>query len=163
LDQVEDHPTIVDPDHTQVGGDLDLANLSHTQTVTNIELANHAVEESLEEETHDPVTTTLPEETLKENPVIEPSPKFYKPEEFIKDLIFLDQYPQDEVIPLTPIDLFPEINNPFFYQADPIGIPHTHKVNLISIRLIPETPSCLLVYPINPNPFSYFLPYQTNT
>jgi len=85
-----------------------------------------------------------------------------EPEEFIKDLISLNQYPQDEITPLTPIDLFPEINDPFFHNADPVGQPPTYKVNLISLGLIPEAPACILCFLINPEPSSYFLPYQTN-
>ena len=86
----------------------------------------------------------------------------YEPEEFIKDLISLNQYPQDEVTSLTPLDLFPEINDPFFHYVDPLDRHQTHKVNLISLGLIPDTPSYILVYPINPEPFSYFPPNRIN-
>jgi len=58
---------------------------------------------------------------------------------------------------------FSEINDPFFHYADPLDMPQTHKINIISIRLIPETLSCLLVYLINPEPFFYFPPNQTNS
>jgi len=130
------------------------------------------VEEPLKEEDHEepnPPIRILAEEPREESPIREPSPLIYEPEEFIKDLTSLNQYPRDEIIPLTPIDLFPKINNHFFYYVDPLDMPQTHKVNLISIGLIPETPSCLLVYLINPEPFfnqanpesiSYFLPFH---
>jgi len=166
LDQVEANPVLVDLVETQVEATLELANFNHTQPV---------VEESLKEEEHEesnPTIRVLPEEPLEESPIRELSPLIYEPEEFIKDLIFLDQCPQDEVTSLTPHDLFPKINDPFFYYVNPLDRHQTHKVNLISLGLIPETPSSILLFLINPEsspclsscqtnsePTSYFLPF----
>jgi len=47
------------------------------------------VEEQLEEENHDPAITTLLEETLEENPLIEPSLEIQEPEEINEDLAYL--------------------------------------------------------------------------
>jgi len=142
------NPELVDPDHIQIEANLELANPDHTQT------------KAVEEETHDPMTATLSEETLGENLIIESSPKIQEPEKFIKDMISLSQYPQEEFSPIVFIkDLFLEINDPFFHNTDPVGIHQSHKVSLISLGLIPDIPSCILFYPINPELFSYFLPY----
>jgi len=61
------------------------------------------------------------EETLEEDPIVEPSPEFPEPKEFNEDLAYLTQYPQDEVTSLIPIeDIFPEISDSFFHKAGPV-------------------------------------------
>jgi len=120
------------------------------------------MEEQIEEENLGTATRALPEETIEESQIIESSPKIQEPEEFIKDLISLNQYLQDESPPIVPIkDLFPEIGDPSFHCANPVDIAQPRKVNLISIGLVPDTPSFILLYPTNHEPFS--LPYQTNS
>jgi len=59
-------------------------------------------------------------------------------------------------------NLFPEISDPFFHNANPLDRHQPHKVNLISLGLIPDTPSYILLYPTNPEPSSYFLPYPAD-
>jgi len=118
------------------------------------------VGEQLEEKNPDTAIRVLPEETLEENLIVEPSPKFHEPVEFIEDLAYLTQYPQDEVTSLIPIEDLSEINDSFFHKVDSVDIPQPCKVNLISLGLIPDTPSYILLYPTNPEPF--FLSYQTN-
>ena len=120
------------------------------------------MEEQIEEENLGTATRALPKETEEESQIIESSPKIQEPEEFIKDLISLNQYPQDEPPPIVPIkDLFPEINNPSFHYTNPVDISQPHKVNLISLGLGPDMPSLILLYPTNPEPFSP--PYQSNS
>jgi len=62
------------------------------------------VEEQLEEENLDTATRTLPEEIMEESQIIESSPKIQEQEESIKDLISLNQYPQDEPPSIVPIE-----------------------------------------------------------
>jgi len=107
--------------------------------------------------------TGFPSEPLEENQIIEPSLEFHVPEVFIKDLISVTQYPQDEFSPIAPIeDLFPEISDPFFHYVDPVDIYQPHKVNLISLYLMPEPFSYILLFLVNLEPFSYFLSCSTN-
>ena len=75
------------------------------------------MEELLEEENPDTAIRALPEKTLKESPIIEPSPKIQEPEELSEDLIFPNQQPQEEFTPSIPIeDIFPKILNFLSYS-----------------------------------------------
>jgi len=74
---------LVDPDPTHTKANPELVNPVDTRTEANQELAypDHTqtkavVEELLEEETHDPMTTTLYKETIGENLILESSPRF---------------------------------------------------------------------------------------
>jgi len=92
--QVEAFLELIDPDHTQIVVNPELDDPDHTQAT---------MEEQLEE-------------TLEEDPIVEPNPEFPEQEEFIEDLAYLTQYPLDKVTFLLLIkDLFPEISDPFFH------------------------------------------------
>jgi len=90
--QVEATLELVDPDHTHIEVDPELDGPDHTQAIMEEQLGENL----------DPITRTPPEETLEEDPIIEPSPKFLEPDDFIKALAY--QYPQEESHPVVPID-----------------------------------------------------------
>ena len=165
--------------------DLELVDLDHIQTETILEgqlvkdpeSTNESEEEvhevkidlvdeyekQLGEESHDTDTTVeLPEETLEENEVIEPSPEILEREKSSEDIVFSIQYPQKESPSPTPVkDLFPEIDDPSFHPLDllvPIGITQcpNHKIGPISLGLFFEFSS---YFHTNLKSDSYFLPF----
>ena len=132
-------------------------------------------------------SSTLPEETLGEDEIVEPSPEVIEQQEISEDLVPISQYPQEEptplastpyliqyshkeFIPLTLVDdLFLELTKSSFLKDPALAMT---KFSILQVDLMSPIDQCsnLKVIPSNQGLFhasnglsqdsdSYFLPY----